>query len=430
MDFASGLTNLQKAAQSSSSASNDNVNYRRGENFKKRGSDSLSNYNADGNNRNNHNQRYSKRHDSRSRLSRDEEWIRKNLQSLKPYNAKSVNIEAEPTCHLVLLFLTIDDLPFEHIWRAWMEDFDSKNEWKCPMKVSVLCHAKFPYKVKSKWLQKRLLRRHHKYHSYRPEWGSVEITRGMIDLLYDGLHVNELNVNETNNSDSPPVEPDRFLFLSESCLPIHSLHYFYETLYLPTKKDKTKNKHYGKSWINARNSPNNGYSRQLQFDRVSQAIPQSKVWKADQWMLLTRNHAEAIVKNNLPSALSRCVPLWTMFKYVKASDEIYFPTAFALLGIFIDSTNNDNVESDEKMSESIGEEVIKKRVTYCDWSGGDKNPVSFKGIRQLREVAMQAKSNGCLIARKFVPLDEKSNSQKKDTPITIDEWMKIIETGN
>lgn len=474
MDFASGLANLQKVAASSSSSE---TNKRKATDPPPGSSHSngkVYDRNNYQNNRNRHpNRRY---HDTRPHLSRNEQDIKNKLESLPPYNIDSYS--SPPTYHLVLLFLTIDDLPFEHIWRAWMDENhtemyegnDKTNSNKCmkdfhKMKVSVLCHAKFPYRVKSPWLQKRLLRRRHQYHSYKPEWGSVGITRAMIDLLMDGLNIHShIGVPKSSDASSLPP-PDRFLFVSESCLPIRSLEYFYEALYQSPKtstittataatnhqhQNYNNNAHKNTSWINARSTPNNGYSRQLQFDRVNDVIARNKIWKADQWMLLSRQHAEAI-----KSLVDKCPLLWAMFKHVKASDEIYFPTLFALLGIFpstdwepnmsdSDTEKEKNMEQkdshDSHMDMALFEKnVLKQRVTYCDWSDGDKNPVTFTGIRQLREVVIEAQKEGCLVARKFKPLKKDKTSMqgsgnkndpypKNCTIITVKSWSELVCT--
>ena len=71
--------------------------------------------------------------------------------------------------------------------------------------VSVIVHAKYPHKIQSLWLKQRhLLQQQHSkqstnntiaanvedktaaapvYHTRKPEWGSVDITKAMIDLL-------------------------------------------------------------------------------------------------------------------------------------------------------------------------------------------------------------------------------------------------------
>lgn len=97
---------------------------------------------------------------------RREEDLTKLVQAIlsKPYHqttgavaddAKESASAVQPTIqtskHLALLFLTIDDLPFEHIWRAWLAG--AGGEGSGGMTVSVLCHAKYPDSVKSEWLK-------------------------------------------------------------------------------------------------------------------------------------------------------------------------------------------------------------------------------------------------------------------------------------
>ncbi|KAL7540997.1 hypothetical protein ACHAXR_011780, partial [Thalassiosira sp. AJA248-18] len=197
--------------------------------------------------------------------------------------------------HIALLFLTIDDLPHEHIWKEWLKSSsngylmvgkdvndavtDSNHEGSTSNNdavVSVLCHAKFPERIKSPWLRQRhLLQRSGsnndaddaknspRFHSRRPEWGSIEITRAMIDLLEEGLRIGsnegvegerdtegqrslhrylstpgdaspendttdgttrDQKPSATNTMTARNIPPvDRFVFVSESCLPVTTL---------------------------------------------------------------------------------------------------------------------------------------------------------------------------------------------------------------
>jgi len=103
-----------------------------------------------------------------------------------------------------------------------------------------------------------------------------------------------------------------------------------------------------KSWVNARNTPNNGFARQLQWDSIDPSIPQSHVWKADQWILLMRHHAWPILSliddavQNVSNKDRSLLALWQCFRGVKASDEMYFPTVMSLLGILGNGNANDN----------------------------------------------------------------------------------------
>ena len=522
--------------------------------------------------------------------------------------------------HIALLFLTIDDLPFEYVWKAFIRGISTTTSTqeeeggtdtggtgnktaaaglqnsrtvsssssasthpKEELLVSVLVHAKFPDRVQSRWLQQRLLastppkhkQRHNghsnnrrtgdrhphsqynnekrdhtggsattqdqqpvRYHSRRPEWGSVEITRAMIDLLEEALkigtsrtHVDDERYASTRflvtkdeetpdttaesttttiastsstsrtsdaNSNKPKKQRltrteltaknsamptvDKFIFVSESCLPVSTLAEMEAALFesCPDSKPVPSTSHNsstsrnsnsttnpvksyhpdaGKSWINARNTPNNGFARQLQWD-PTKAIPQPLIWKADQWLILTRHHAWPLIslideaKDTLMkkegagssggrhdrSPASR-VALWQCFRNVKASDEMYFPTTMALLGMIGDNGGDAGAGGgtegvNEKTDESVlSKEIVKRRITYCDWSMSAKNPETFRISRKsnfasLKEVVKLAREEGCLIARKFTnDSDPRSQTNEESGPepyITEKEWYDII----
>ncbi len=180
------------------------------------------------------------------------------------------------------------------------------------LRVSVLVHAKYPERIKSAWLKRHhLLRRkpsqerqqqqqqqqqkqamHHQhysninnrfhsgsyqqassqppppaaaaFHTRRPEWGSIEITRAMIDLLQAGLKIGQVEggeveatthhscdnnndndvifVNDTDDNNSSSITPvDRFIFVSESCLPVVTLAEMEMALFGPHMDDKRSN---------------------------------------------------------------------------------------------------------------------------------------------------------------------------------------------
>lgn len=73
---------------------------------------------------------------------------------------------------LGLLFIIIDDLPHELIWRVWLNSIEDEN------RVKVFIHAKNPDKVQSQWVKSHLVD-----FCFRPQWGSVEITKAMIELM-------------------------------------------------------------------------------------------------------------------------------------------------------------------------------------------------------------------------------------------------------
>lgn len=274
--------------------------------------------------------------------------------------------DAAPRC-MALLILILDALPFEAQWREWLRRTAGRTQ------VKVWIHAKFPDRVSSAWVKARLVPT-----SFRPEWGSVEITRAELELLRVALDDEEASIQ-------------RFLLASESCLPILPLDQAAEALFATAPH----------SWVNYRNTPNNGYSNQQQFvPLVDKGVPPDRIGKADQWVALTRAHAQAILA--LPKALGE--DLWPLFKRVSASDEMYFPTCLALLG----ALGNSGSSQDGKATAPDG--VAKRRVTYCHWGDSPKSPETYQGLHD--ELLTQASAEGCLFARKF-----------KSGSVSLEAWL-------
>jgi hypothetical protein len=374
--------------------------------------------------------------------------------------------------HIVLLAITIDDLPYEHIWKDWLQTISPEAEQKDDFFVSLVCHAKFPDQVKSEWLRQRLLvqkPRLGRGNSYldpefltrKPDWGSVEITRAMLDLLEDAVKIgNEdqkdmrfaasrylvrrpaVPIEDDTDETIPPV--DQFLFISETCLPVCTAQEVFEKV-----KDTTV------SWVNARHrnaegTPQNKYEDD-QFAGISRRIPGQFRWKADQWLLLSRNHALQILTMDRPHIHPRH-QLWQNFRNINASDEMYFPTTLALLGLLRYAADGEDTQ--KARSSSDGDEtarsgsishdrdelnapepvhlVLKTPVTYTDWTEGMRNPASFtKGIADFRRIARLARNQGCLVARKFAPFIAVPGVAKEDQKvtghITAEEWRQEVE---
>ena len=399
-------------------------------------------------------------------------------------SASAVQPTIQTSKHLALLFLTIDDLPFEHIWRAWLAG--AGGEGSGGMTVSVLCHAKYPDSVKSEWLKERLLidkERSGKagsdgvgggskvhYLTRRPEWGSVEITRAMIDLVEEGLLIGEIDkkgddeaksdsksdttlasarrfvstpAHEDSTASLPPV--DQFIFVSETCLPVATLVEVESTLFGVGADNSTSAN--ASSWLKARNSPNNGYARQQQWDRMNRAIPTEHIWKADQWILLIREHAEAVARAGRGNASSDAsnsssnyngVELWECFKRTRASDELYFPTVLSLLNIIRGDQKRGGNENNNDAD--LGDEVANRRITYCDWSMSARNPASFNVLleghkAEFPEVVCKARKEGCLFARKFIAGDisgpgsrppASSTFSAENEKFTAEKWAEVV----
>ena len=382
--------------------------------------------------------------------------------------------KAKKSKHVALLAITIDDLSFENIWKGWIETLSSLDETTTDdYFVSVVCHAKFPQKVTSEWLRQRLLTFPPKqgrgnsfmdpvYLSRAPEWGSVEITRAMLDLLQDGLKIGNGAVHKYEDkrfcpgrflvrsppsfdgtaSTIPPV--DHFLYISESCIPVVTAPEFFSRI-----SDSTH-----VSWLNASHrtedgTPKNKYEDD-QFAGINRRIPGQYRWKGDQWLLLSRKHASSVIGMDRPFKPAKH-QLWQSFRHINASDEMFFPTSLALLGDLRytkdgGDTQKGRSKEEEASSSQAGEagfssgvsspphkahseadpsssaaitnagaassssssppmknqSIILTPVTYTDWTEGMKNPALFtKGVTDLKRVGKLARDKGCLVARKF-----------------------------
>ncbi len=589
MNFAKGLAQLQKSASRSRNNPNANTNStsRDRNNQSYHPYDSRhSRYNRHNSNNNHH--RYRHGYNQAGEAEQEEQDnLRQLVKAIPRYQPVVVSKNNAPRKrrHVALLFLTIDDLPLEHLWRAFLSTAKSSKD--SDLVISVLCHAKFPDKVQSPWLRQRLLihkpslkelimykKRYDnahlrstvtsvdmdsdthrygdrgddedtnrsggadgsaplssgiqpppvRYFSRRPEWGSVEITRAMMDLMEEALKIgtnkdsittnvfnletavlrnddasdsksglrpgssgsqgqkvrwkseeernvyintytshryvasnenaDELSSCDTSLSSSSLPTVDRFIFLSETCLPVATLEELERSLFGPQDNDNEKEagssskspgiatgktgtytqQHANQSWVNARNTPNNGFARQLQWDAI---YPRDafvgKVWKADQWICLTRKHAWPILtlvdeaaqeilktKTNVNAASgrdgyghrdaregrnghghgynrddrrggrgryngngiggsggSRHLALWQSFRRVKASDEMYFPTVMSLLGILSSDETPDDDGNNLSNVKGVGDTVNQHRTAII---GGVEDEVARKRI--------------------------------------------------
>lgn len=434
--------------------------------------------------------------------------------------------QANRPFHIALLAICIDGLPYEHLWRAWATAAN------CNTRVSLLVHAKYPHRVTSTFLKQRLLVHPPKlgrgnsyadpeFVSHQPNWGSVQITRAMIDLLRDGLVLGTpkaemetdarfakkrysipVVANDTNETTLPPV--DKFIFISETCVPVASLAEFEQALFgspelytvqASDSSTTTPNVNitpWHLSWVNARNrntpgTPKNKYERD-QFSDIFRMVPGQYRWKADQWMALSRLHAASVAA--MDAHLHVSDQLWNSFTKISASDEMYFPTALAILqiiqdpkvvmrlkeqqsmsssgrerGASLDLVEKPKEETDEECQgdgdrtkekpeestddaagadtaadknpdptvESLSPTVLFRPITFTDWSEGMRNPKSFfRGSNDLLMTGRLARQQGSLLARKFIlcpPSEDPSGKAPEELSgyISVEEWKQMLE---
>lgn len=281
---------------------------------------------------------------------------------------------------IAICLIIVEELLHEDIWRQWIDDNNSNDKL---FKAKLVIHAKNPEKIKSEWVKAHALK-----HSHRPEWNSPEVVRAMLAVLTEAIK------DETCG---------RFVFGTESCLPMYSLQ---ETGKILFKDDM--------SWLQARNTPESQWESAACFQSLDQTIiPQKNVWKSlPGWIMLTRRHAVEIVR--LPVLVNADLITawgpggqWNERKGgVFAPEEIYFATNLSILGYLRDNGKND--------VKNPGDEVYRQRVTWAQWKKhGDANPITYTDFSV--DLIRAFRQEGAVFARKF---DKNScNAQK---------WLDVI----
>ena len=161
------------------------------------------------------------------------------------------------------------------------------------------------------------------------------------------------------------------------------------------------------SWLDVRRTPRNGYNGSSQWVPIEKSplIPKDCVCKSDQWICLTRRHAEKVVA--LPSHVGHA-DLWHAFRKGCASDEMYFATMLACVGVIPTRAEATTDESFIRIIEESGEVALRK-MTHVQWIYPDLDdysgsstladrPVTYNALTQAMIDA--ATSDGCIFIRK------------------------------
>jgi len=258
----------------------------------------------------------------------------------------------------------------------------------------------------------------------------------------------------------------KFVFASESCIPIVPLYTALQSIYshhitatsdVDLNIDPTLAIH--TSWIMSTNIPNNGYAKQLQFDVIGQRIPSQYIYKASQWLLLSRYHANhlfdllhylhspsttlpttsmtsstpSIIDNKAMKEVILKNPLFTLFQGTSASDEMFFPTCLAMLDYLSTQSTQDQVEEDKVKETKVS--VLQRVFTFADWTNNGRNPKTFLPFHcQDIAAALQSTKNQCLFFRKmqfgrFVEARKKKDVQQQDVEL-LSKWWHCVYNNN
>lgn len=130
-------------------------------------------------------------------------------------------------------------------------------------------------------------------------------------------------------------------------------------------------------------------------------MPDGCVFKASQWVLLSRAHAAAVIdlmqqvghtsahssneKQKGTADASETLPvlsnaLFSAFELVgKASDEMFFPSCLAIVGAIQPSSleGDSSTCNNDTSTVTNTHSVYKLQVTYCDWTDNAKSPQEY-----------------------------------------------------
>ena len=356
---------------------------------------------------------------------------------------------------IALLFIVVDNVPHENVWKEWAaqgEEQGACTNTGLP-RVKMYFMPKFPEKIQSPWVRERFVcDSAGNPVTFCPEWGSAEIMDTMRALLRAAYE------------DTDGLPHDRFVFLSESCVPVVPLRRLHKELV-----------RWPFSMADLRRTPNNGYSALKQFQRVKKLmIPRDCVCKADQWTILTRSHVRSIYE------LYKHVPedFWVdAISTSFAPDEMYFSTILTVLGLIrfhtVDiwhkvelsrrcaegaqtsglkvlrtrpqalrtgwatttvqpqgdaSTFPYGLEEHVQMlckfvgggTKAVYGEVLRNKPTYVNWSASCKHPRAFYGITP--NLVARAIQRNCFFARKVILKHQHTAEKDKQ----LQAWRRIV----
>jgi len=291
----------------------------------------------------------------------------------------------------------------------------------------------------SAWVRERLAGAH-----FATPWGSVELARAACALFAEAVR-------------DDGFDAEYLALASETCLPVATPRELAAALFddddaddddaAGDDDDKARRRARLRSWVAAFDRPDNGYAVEKQWARVAPALPPECVWKAPQWVLLTRAHARLTARavdvetrraheadDGGPRRQKResahhgfkgrrrhnrgrrenggsdhadddAVEAWRLFARVTAADELYFPSLLALTGELVNrarSTTDDASGAPCAADDAIeAPRVARRRLTWCDWSLRGRSPATLPHLTP--DLIRQARQEGCLFARKFPP---------------------------
>jgi len=271
---------------------------------------------------------------------------------------------------IAVCLVIVDELFHEAIWKEWVEQGVSATS---RYEARLFIHAKNPERIESPWVQSCLLQGE----TFKPEWNSPEVIRAMLACLKEAI--------------DHGFGAGRFVFGTESCIPIHPLEHVGDCLFAEDV-----------SWLNAFDTGKSNWETGACFLAVDPTlIPPRAVWKTiPGWMMLNRRHAAEILN------LLTCVGddlvrawgpggQWKDGKGVFAPEEVFFSTMLAILGYLRKGGGGSGAAGGTAL-----DQVRRRMVTHATWARtGEANPITYSRLSST--VLDECRQGGCLFARKF-----------------------------
>lgn len=230
---------------------------------------------------------------------------------------------------IAFLFITTGDIHFSEIWDYYFANNSDK--------YSIYCHPKYPDKVITPWLKNNIIN-----NLVETKWG--HLTNAYVSLLDEAIK-----------------DPDnvKFMFVSESCLPIKKFNLFYNMV--------------------IHNNVDKSYVQFMKMDKwkkdnlhIFEKITKIKLIKHSGWFCLSRLHAMQILN----------------FKFVKNFDKITAGDENILSIITNDKKNIINFEITYTNWTSIGKQIDKlnEKIKELFEKHESTNISQMKEINDLRQI--------------------------------------------
>ena len=255
---------------------------------------------------------------------------------------KNIEVKSMAKPKIAILFLIRHSINYANVWSKFIKQGGDR--------INVYIHPKTTDKLQKEF-KKYVISRNEE-----TKWGNIGIVKSMNLLIEEALE------DASNRS---------FIFVSESCIPIHSFNYIYN--------DVIKLDNIDKSYFSLGN--NSGYhlkrfNYMKQPDTKKYGIKIDNFLKSETWTIMCRKHSKYIANTK---------SIYTdLFKEVYVPEEHYNIT---LLNLKYGSSK-----------------IINRSTTYTRWlNPSDKHPYTFNELtKEDNDILLSEKNKGVrLFARKF-----------------------------